>query len=387
MNKNRGFTLIELLVVIAIIALLVGILLPALGKARASARQLKCGTQVRNIVQAMATWAQNNRDQYPLPSQVDRDQLTIKLADTAKSDLTLNRAKDNTGNIFSLMIWNGSIAPEMAVSPAEANGQIKADTAYESSNPTKAKDLFNTASTALWDPGFAGTPAGNDGQVTGATTNVRRESGTGNVSYAHNFMFGGRAQRWTNTFNATEAIVGNRGPVFTARVAWGTGGNNGNWSLLGSSSGGGTTSGANVGVNSQTMLIHGARNTWEGNIGYNDGHVNFETRVDPQEVTYRRALSGGSASTTNPTTPADNLFVDESDDASSSTATDISSTGVRLAGVNALLVMIPTVAVGGPSATQSGDARCTFTAATASGGTTYATSSQMTTSGTLGFHD
>src|SRR5277367_6600276 len=71
MKKTRAFTLIELLVVIAIIALLVGILLPALGKARASARQLKCSTQVRGVVQSMIVWAQQNGSSYPLPSVID----------------------------------------------------------------------------------------------------------------------------------------------------------------------------------------------------------------------------------------------------------------------------------------------------------------------------
>ena len=72
MKNRKGFTLIELLVVIAIIALLIGILLPALGKARAAARQIKCSTQVRGIHQGMVLFAQNNGDRYPLPSSYDK---------------------------------------------------------------------------------------------------------------------------------------------------------------------------------------------------------------------------------------------------------------------------------------------------------------------------
>jgi len=69
-RQTAGFTLIELLVVIAIIALLIGILLPALGKARESAKELKCLTQVRSVGTAFMFYADDNRDWYPIiPAQ------------------------------------------------------------------------------------------------------------------------------------------------------------------------------------------------------------------------------------------------------------------------------------------------------------------------------
>ncbi len=59
---RRGFTLIELLVVIAIIALLVGILLPALGAARETARFTKCQVNVRSFALAANLYANDSKD-------------------------------------------------------------------------------------------------------------------------------------------------------------------------------------------------------------------------------------------------------------------------------------------------------------------------------------
>lgn len=64
-RRFHAFTLIELLVVISIIALLVSILLPALGSARETASQLSCMTRIRSLGQALAMYHAENSDYYP----------------------------------------------------------------------------------------------------------------------------------------------------------------------------------------------------------------------------------------------------------------------------------------------------------------------------------
>ncbi|MEM8494253.1 MAG: type II secretion system protein [Planctomycetota bacterium] len=70
-----GFTLIELLVVISIIALLIGILLPALGAARGVARTAQSGSNQRQIGIAMAAYQADNNEYFPLWQQDDIGQM------------------------------------------------------------------------------------------------------------------------------------------------------------------------------------------------------------------------------------------------------------------------------------------------------------------------
>ena len=58
--RKRGFTLIELLVVMVIIALLVGLLLPALGRAREEARKTQCRSNLRQIGLGLVMYARDN---------------------------------------------------------------------------------------------------------------------------------------------------------------------------------------------------------------------------------------------------------------------------------------------------------------------------------------
>ena len=212
--------------------------------------------------QGLVLWRQSNSDEYPLPSLIDLKDETVAAQ---------GREKDTTANIFSMLIHSSFITPELCVSPLETNPAIRVHETYAFSEPPAAVNPKK----ALWDPAFSVDFTGGK---------------TGNLSYAHMLPADERLERtWMNTFDASQAVVGNRGPE-----------------IKGFTTQGGTRT-YTMPKKSNTYLIHGGKTTWEGNIAYNDNHVNFETSLTPAETTYKDATGAKQR---------DCLFFDETDDPS-----------------------------------------------------------------------
>ena len=97
-RRRGGFTLVELLVVVGIIAVLVGILLPALSRARSTANRVKCMSNIKQIGLAMVMYTQENKGIFPSAARAEKGELPQDFVFWEPV------ARHNANNVFSLGI-------------------------------------------------------------------------------------------------------------------------------------------------------------------------------------------------------------------------------------------------------------------------------------------
>ncbi len=250
-QKNRGFTLVELLVVIAIIALLVGLLLPALAKAQQAARETKDATQIKQIHTAMLSYAAKDKSgRLPLPGYINK----CVTAGTTPTPAGENPTLNNTQNLYSSMIAGEYFKPDLCIGPTEVN-PVVVEKGKGGTTPYNYS-AYNPSTSTYWDTSFT------------ANINSTLGSGTSNTSYAHMALFGLRKDsNWRSTQNANVPLVGTRAPTLLA---------NGNWDPN-------PTTG--TGASYATLLI-GPKKEWWGNLVYADNHVDLTKSFYPEGVVF-----------------------------------------------------------------------------------------------------
>ena len=236
--RKTAFTLIELLVVISIIALLIAILLPALGAARQSAQKLKSNTQLRGIQQGLFIYANDNHGLFPGLRKLNYN----SLAESAVNMSDINTYKDgfqvagsHVGGRYAICLEADLFSPAYLVSPLEITSAVQE---WDRDNTYKQSDVFYSY----------------------ALPRIQRgSSGTGELS-------SGRGYEWQSQANSQAVAVTDR--LYRS-----------------------------VGVNNQDPDTHtslASEDGWVGGVSFNDNHVeSYNTSRIDAVLSYRNIRTDG----------------------------------------------------------------------------------------------
>lgn len=263
-RRKQGFTLIELLVVMSIIALLLSILVPALGRARAQAMLVKDASQINGIFKGWTSWAGDHDGYFPIPGLEKRQQDT-QLGQYIKGRGPEDLQWNDHGSLLSLCIMQNLYTPDTLMAPTEPNGNVGAMTTY---NFEVYEPPNGSNEGVLWDEEFS-----NELQIGG--------SGICNNSYGIIPVTGERRVDhwgWHKINDSSFAVVGTRGPADGDIAA---------------------------NPDSLSTQFHGIDGEWKGIVCFGDNHTEILGTFYPQNANYISNSSGLSI--------PDNLFEEEAD--------------------------------------------------------------------------
>ena len=262
-KQNHGFTLIELLVVMSIIALLLSILMPALGRARAEAMLTKDQSQVKAIYSGFSFWAPSHNGNYPIPG------LEQRLPNTQTGDFIKGRGPENLlvndhASMLSMCIMQNLFTPEILFAPTEQSETVAPIEEYDYNQYNAGTStVFGISGWTFWDAEFE-----NDLEL------------NSHNSYGIMPITGKRKhQNWGISTHSpmSYAVIGTRGPIDGLQNPFST-----------------------------TNLFHGIERDWKGVISFGDGHNEILETFYPMASTY---VDGGSVS------QPDNIFQEATDQA------------------------------------------------------------------------
>jgi hypothetical protein len=241
-----------------------------LARAQQAARVEKDANMLAQIHKACLIWSQNDPNGWlPSPGRINR--FTDPRIGRQPGYGPENWKKNSTGHLYSAMIGQGYFNADFCISPVEANpvvaqfGENADDGAisYDYTQIDPAIDIYWMGDTA--DPvqvGEGTPPVGAANLVFLSKINRAAPYGRSHCSYAHLQLCGDRKTKtWRNNQDSSK-------PVFSTR---------------GAKNGDTTTDEYRK---SWTLLMMGPETEWQGNICFNDNHVEYSKNFYPANVTY-----------------------------------------------------------------------------------------------------